>query len=214
MLVRAIACAVLVIALWPLPRGPGSNDALAATSPSQAEQFVRRVGDKAVDLLIHYNVQHEPQFRGNLKALIKENFDLERGTRFVIGHHWSEATPQQRKDLVALLPAYGLEIAARTFFALRARDVREFSIAGTNPSGDADILVLTHIQVGDAQPLEVGWRVHESGGRLRIVDATVAGISVAVTLRDMVNAEIAQKGIDGLIADIRKKLSELSAAKE
>ncbi|HYB08312.1 MAG TPA: ABC transporter substrate-binding protein [Alphaproteobacteria bacterium] len=209
---RKIVVLIAIFMFGPLEAALATGSAQAAPSITQAEQFVHRVGDEALDLLARYNNRPNPQYRDRLKALISENFDLERGTKFVLGRYWDSATPQQKNQLVALLPAYALEIATRTFFALRARDIQEFTVVGATPSAETDVLVLTHVSVGGSPPLNIGWRVHEANGRLKVVDATVEGISVAITLRDMVGAEVAQKGIAGLIADVNTKLRELNAA--
>ena len=209
---RSIVGLIVAAMLWPLGATLAPARAEAAPSVAQAEQFVHRVGDAALDLLARYNSRPDAQYRKQLKALIGENFDLERGTRFVLGRYWDSATQQQKNELVTLLPAYALEIAARTFFALRTRDIQDFTVVGASPAGESDVLVMTHVSVGGSPPLNVGWRVHEAAVRLRVVDATVEGISVAITLRDMVGAEVTQKGIDGLIADVQAKLRELKTA--
>ena len=209
---RAIAWFVAALVLWPMQAGPASPNAPPATTSRMAEQFVNTVGGKALELLARDGNQLAARDRDNLKLLIRESFDFERGTRFVFGRVWDEATPQQMSELASLLPDYALEVAVRTFSALRTRDIKDFKVVAANPSGVADILVLTHIQLGDAPMVSVGWRVHEHDGNLKFVDMTVDGMSMVVTLRDMINAEVRQKGIDGLITDIQAKLREFDTA--
>ena len=212
------ALGALVLLLW--AAGAPAPDAVAATpgeaglrraeaaSAAQAGRFIDALGHQVLGLLAAYRENRAPKYRAELKRIVRDNFDLEWGTRFVVGRHWRDATPRQQSELLTLLPEYATEIAARAFFTLKASDVDSFRVLGSQPLNGGDGLVMSEVKVAGT-PFAIGWRVRDEGRRLRIVDATIQGVSVALTLRQTLDSVIAREGLDGLIADVRGKLAEL-----
>ncbi|HLI14209.1 MAG TPA: ABC transporter substrate-binding protein [Alphaproteobacteria bacterium] len=180
---------------------------------AEVENFVKTVGERVISLAGAYHQRHDARHRAALEALLRKSFDLDGGTRFVLGRHWSEATAAQRRELMSLLPNYALEVATRTLSSFKVNEVRNFIVVGSRPAGDTDRLVETSVQLGDGQPFVVGWRVREVDGEPKVVDAFVQGVSMAVTIRDAVDSVIARQGIDGLIAEVQAKLTQLQASK-
>ncbi len=201
---RGLAGALLFV-LWVM--GASAPSAAAAT-PGEAGRFIDALGRQVLGLLAAYRESQAPKYRGELKRIIRDNFDLEWGTRFVVGRHWRDATPRQQSELLTLMPEYAAEIAARAFFTLKADDIDSFRVLGSRPIDDSDGLVQTEVKAGGT-PFLIGWRVRDEGRRLRIVDATIQGVSVALTLRQTIDSVIAREGLDGLIEDVRGKLAEL-----
>ncbi len=201
---RWLAGALLFV-LW--VTGASAPSAAAAT-PGEAGRFIDSLGRQVLGLLAAYRESQAPKYRGELKRIIRDNFDLEWGTRFVIGRHWRDATPRQQSELLTLMPEYAAEIAARAFFTLKADDIDSFRVLGSRAIDDSDGLVQTEVKAGGT-PFLIGWRVRDEGRRLRIVDATIQGVSVALTLRQTLDSVIAREGLDGLIEDVRGKLAEL-----
>lgn len=195
----------LLFALWII--GAPAPDAVAAT-PGEAGRFIDALGHQVLGLLASYRENQAPRYRAELKQIIRDNFDLEWGTRFVMGRHWRDATPQQQSELLTIIPEYAAEIAARAFFTLKANDVDSFRVLSSQAIDDRDSFVTTEVRV-TGSPLTVSWRVRDEGRRLRIIDATIQGVSVALTLRQTLDSVIARDGIDGLITDVRGKLAQL-----
>ena len=195
----------LLLVIWIM--GVPGSDAVAAT-PGEAGQFIDALGHQVLGLLAAYREKQAPRYRAELKQVIRDNFDLEWGTRFVMGRHWRDATPQQQSELLTLIPEYATEIAARAFFTLKANDIDSFRVLSSQAIDDRDSFVTTEAKV-TGSPIAVSWRVRDVGRRLRIIDATIQGVSVALTLRETLDSVIARDGIDGLIADVRGKLAQL-----
>lgn len=191
--------------------------AAAAPAPEEPGGLVDSLGRQALGLLAEYHENEAPKYRAELKQIIRDNFDLEWDTRFVIGGYWQNANPRQQAELLTLIPDYATEIAARVFFNIKARDVDSrrflnwsFRVLGSQPIDATERVVLSEVKVGGI-PFRIGWRVRAEGGRLRIVDATIQGVSAALTLRQSLESLIARKGLDGLVDEVRSKLAQLRA---
>ena len=195
----------LLFILW--VTGASAPGAAAAT-PGEAGRFIDSLGHQVLGLLAAYQESPAPKYRAELKRIIHDNFDLEWGTRFVVGRHWRDATPRQQAELLALIPEYATEVAARAFFTLKAGDIDSFRVLGSQPIDASDSLVLTEVKVAGT-PFRIAWRVRDKAHRLRIIDAALQGISVALTLRQTLDSVIAREGLDGLVDDVRGKLAEL-----
>ena len=177
-------------------------------TPTKAGRFIDGIGHKVLDLLSRYQESPGSTYRDELKRIVHDNFDLEWTTRFVIGRHWREATPQQQAELLTLMPDYAAEIAARAVFAIKASDIDSFRVLDSRPLDGKDGLVTTEVTV-KAEPFMVGWRVRDEGRRLRIVDAMIRGVSMALALRQTFDSVIEREGLNGLIAEVRGKLTEM-----
>ena len=201
---RFLAGALLFMLWMTGASAPG----VAAATPGEAGRFIDSLGRQVLGLLAAYQESRAPKYRAELKRIIRDNFDLEWGTRFVIGRHWRDASPAQQAELLRLMPEYAAEIAARAFFTLKADDIDSFRVLGSQPIDGGDARVLTEVKAGGT-PFRIGWRVRDEGRRLRIVDATIQGVSVALTLRQTLDSVIAREGLEGLIEDVRGKLAQL-----
>ena len=81
----------------------------------------------------------------------------------------------------------------------------------TSPSRSADqIFVNTVVPMDNADPASVVWRVEQKGDNFKIVDIIIENVSLAITARNEYTAFIKKSpdGIDGLIADLEKKIAQ------
>jgi len=71
--------------------------------------------------------------------------------------------------------------------------------------GRQDALVSTRI-LSEGPPLAVDWRVRELDDRsLVAIDVIVEGVSLIVTQRSEFGAVIERQGLDGLLAELRRR---------
>ena len=130
-----------------------------------------------------------------------QGLDLAFIGRFVMGKHWSQATPAQRSDYLALFEGY----VVKTYAAWFARNVGErLTVVEVRQASAKDVVVATRIDRREGQPIFAEWRVRAIAGRDRIIDIASNGISLAGNQRLEFAAVIKRHGIDGLIAFLRK----------
>jgi phospholipid transport system substrate-binding protein len=119
-----------------------------------------------------------------------------------MGKHWRRASEAQRANYMKVFRNY----VVHTYSArLGGAEVDKFSVINTKVIGKKDILVRSKIVNTNLEPLRADWRLRQRDGAYRILDLSVGGISMALTLRQEFGSILRrQGGVDNLI-DILKK---------
>ena len=175
----------------------------AQTSPQEAAEFVRALGNEAGALQSAAQAQAPEKRKAALRDLVRRGFNLELTSQFVLGKYWNRATAKQRAQFQDLFTEYLLNSYARHLGAYRAETL---SVVASHPVGRKDVLVETSIEGVEAAANPV-WRVRAEAGQYKIIDVSIEGVSLALTQRREFAAVINRKGLDGLLDMLREKLA-------
>ena len=180
---------------------------LGFAAPRQAaaedpRSFVTTLGERAVQVLAPSvsPAQRLDRFR----ELFSTGFDVAGIGRFVLGRYWRTATPQEQQEFLALFQEY----VVRAYSArLGSFGGEPFRVTGARPSGD-ETIVSSEI-VMSSGPIFIDWYLANNGGRYKITDVYIEGISMKVTQRDEFAAVIQRNGgsVGGLLSQLRQKLT-------
>lgn len=184
--------------------GTGTVASAAPPADGDARSFIDALGQRTVGVLSRPGTDQAERTRG-MTAILDEAVDVDLIARLVLGRHWRAASEAQRAEYVRLFRAYAIASLAERFSLYTGGE--RFSITGSRAAGDDDTLVGTTITYAGNQypPLVVDWRVRQVGERLMIIDVVAAGVSLLVTNRSEFDSIVAQRGIDGLLADLRRR---------
>lgn len=176
----------------------------AQTSPQGAVRFVEGLGTQAALLLASGGASGNDARRAALRTLIRDSFNLELTSQFVLGKFWNAATPEQRAEFQGLFTEYLLNSYARHIGTYKAETL---TIVGSNVVGDRDVLVETRVESAEGSTSPV-WRVRASdSGQFKIIDVSVDGVSLALTQRREFASVVNRRGLDGLLIILREKLA-------
>jgi phospholipid transport system substrate-binding protein len=172
---------------------------------SEAGDFVQRLGDDALELLVHTATDDKEQAE-RLRVILTTNFDLKTIGRAVLGPNWKAADEAQRETYLVTFEDY---IVAT--YSLRIKDYagETFEVLKETPIDDRDTLVATQINRPNKEPLRVDYRVRDGAEGHRVVDVMVEGISMLTSQRQEFAAVIQRVGVDGLIAQLRQRADEI-----
>lgn len=195
MIGRRAAIAVLAFGFLGVA-GPGRA---AAQDP---RDFVSSLGEEAIQVLAPgvSAAQRLDRFR----ALFSTQFDVPGIGRFVLGRYWRTATPQEQQEFLSLFQEY----VARAYSArLSGFGGEPFRVTGAHPNG-TETVVSSEIVLASG-PIGIDWSLADNGGRYKITDVYIAGISMKVTQRDEFAAVIQRSGgrVEGLLSQLRQKIA-------
>jgi phospholipid transport system substrate-binding protein len=191
---KGLALALAVIAgVSGAPRPAAADEAPVA--------FIRTLGAQAVSV-IHSSM---PLFEkaAFFDQMVRQDFDMTGICRFVLGPYWRLSSPAERQQFCDGFADRMVRFDGRQF--AQSGD-GNFIVTGsrTDPAG---VTVTSEIVRPQAGAIAVDWRLGVSDGYYKIEDVTVDGVSMALTQRSEIAAQIARAGgqVEMLLARLRGK---------
>lgn len=192
-------CLGVILAAWSLA---GQAEAL-----TPAQQVVQSTSDT-----LQKELQKDEYKRDFVKAThfvdqtIEPSVDFDRVSALALGKHWKIATPAQkerfRKEFRTLL----VRTYTTAFTEYANWKIRYLPMQADGESNK--VLVKTEILQEGAQPSAVDYRMTNSGGKWKVYDVLIEGISLLQNYRTEFGQEITQTGsLDGVIDRIAKRNS-------
>ncbi len=168
-----------------------------------AKTFVDGVAKQALTI-VQAKEPVEAQ-KAKLLAVVDANVDIDFVAKFVLGKHWRTATEAQR---AAYLDAYRPFLKTNYVARLTRYSGQTYKLGNARADNDSYIVPMTLVDP-NGQNVSMVYRVAAAGTSYRISDIVVEGVSLLSTQRSEFNSIASNKGMDYLIAALKKK----SAAK-
>lgn len=176
--------------------------AVAATLPAPAARFIDTLGQRVLAVLNDNRLDRTARLE-RLASILDEATDLGLVARLVLGRYWREASEAQRREFVTLFRRLLLKTMADR---LDTYGGETYEVLAAQAVDDRDTMVATRIRRPGAEPIAVDWRVRDLGGRLVLIDIVAEGVSMVVTQRSEAAEIVGRSGIDGLLAEMRRRL--------
>ena len=166
------------------------------------QAFVSALGARAIQVL---GPSVSPGQRlDRFRDLFNADFDVAGIGRFVLGRYWRAATPQEQQEFLSLFQEY----VVRAYTArLGGFGGEQFRVTGARQNGP-ETIVTSEILLANGS-IGVEWHLGDHGGRYKISDVYISGVSMKVTQRDEFAAVIQRNGgrVEGLLGQLRQKLT-------
>lgn len=169
--------------------------------------FVTAVGNNALDAV----KQSEGAQRGNLAHInqIVDKFvlpyvNLEKTTRLAAGRHWRQATPAQKTALIEAFKGTLIRTYSGAFTKVDQRSALTVQPFRGDPNAD-DVVVRSLVSQSNGPTVGIDYRLEKTPQGWKIYDLNVEGIWLIQNYRNQFAQQIAQNGIDGLIAALNRQ---------
>lgn len=173
----------------------------AEAGTREAEAFVKERGADAIKVLSTRGLTEQRYVR-EFYDFVDKSFDVPAMAQFALGVHWRQATEQQRAEYVTLYKDYFVGTYAARF---RTFSGENFEVTGARAINDTESLVQSRIiRPGNQAPITVEWHVREQNSP-KVVDMTIEGLRLGVTLRDEFAGVIQSGGLDALFKALRER---------
>jgi phospholipid transport system substrate-binding protein len=198
---RRVLLAPLAASLAPL----GGRCARAAPSAEAAQGLIEQVSTRVLAILSDQGLSNRQKF-DDLVGLLSQPIDLDLVARLILGRHWRTANDTQREAYLELFREYAL---ANLASKLHLYQGQSFEVTDAKVVSEQDAVVTSRILNPGETPLQVDWRLRSrDDGSLVVIDLIVAGVSLVVTLRSEFAAVIERQGFDGLLAELRQRITQ------
>lgn len=179
---------------------------LAAGASAEADPAVARI-DKFHDALLAVmkdgpKLGVEGRYK-RLEADVDGLFDLATMTKFTVGPAWTKMSAQEQASLIAAFRRMTIASYARNFNEFKGqRFVTDPKAEDRTP----DRLVKSQVIPAGEKPVNLVYRMRESGGSWRVIDVIYEFVSQLATRRSDFASTVANGGAPALV----KKLDEIS----
>jgi phospholipid transport system substrate-binding protein len=198
---RRVLLVPLAASLAPL----GARRGRAAPSAEAAQGLIEGVSAQVLAILSDQGLSDRQKF-DDLVGLLSQPIDLDLVARLILGRHWRTANDAQREAYLGLFREYAL---ANLASKLHLYQGQSFEVIDAMVVSEQDTVVTSRILNPGEAPLQVDWRLRaREDGSLVVIDLIVAGVSLIVTLRSEFAAVIERQGFDGLLAELRLRITQ------
>jgi phospholipid transport system substrate-binding protein len=128
--------------------------------------------------------------------------NFQRMTAAAVGRYWRQATPEQQKQLqdqfkILLVRTYAGALAQVQDQTVEIKPMR-------STPADKEVVVKTEIR-GRGDPVQLDYRLEQSGTSWKIYDVNVLGVWLVENYRNSFSEEIGRSGIDGLVGKLTER---------
>lgn len=135
-----------------------------------------------------------------LREVIFPVFDFDEMAKRSLGPQWRDASPQERKEYVALFS----ELLSHTYLGkIRNVDNSEVSYVGDSSEGERALVRTIVTTGGDDFP--INYRMKREGGTWRIYDVVIENVSLVSNYRNEFAGIVRKEGMSGLLERLREK---------
>lgn len=196
-IMRGLAAAVLLSALT----APAA--AAPAPDPRDAQALLKKITGRVLTVLRAGGEMPTDALRERINDIVLPHLDFVTMTKLAVGPPWRDATREQKRTLVTEFR----ELLVRTYTkSLDEYGGQQIKFLPLRPSPyPKRVEVRTRIIRDGGPPISVEYGLLYDDGEWKIYDIVVEGISLVTTYRTTFSRTVQQRGIDGLIAQLKKK---------
>jgi phospholipid transport system substrate-binding protein len=178
---------------------------LAAPSVAATSLEPRAVVETTVQDVIRILGQKElptPERRAQIEKIAWERFDFPTVSKLVLARGWKRFSPEQRTRFTDEFRAY----LSRTYGSRIDRYEQErVDIVSERKEPRGDVTVVTRILGGQADGVEVQYRLRQIDADWRFIDVVIEGVSLVGNYRAQFQEILGRGGPDELIETLRRK---------
>lgn len=180
-----------------------------ARAAGDAGGFVAALGSQAIHLMKDASLPPESR-QERFGALMKEDFDLPKIARIVLGRYWQGTSDTERQQFSDAFADYTVRMYSARFADYSANS---FRVVGQRAQGETVTVVSTEITpLASGQPIGLEWRVESTSGGYKVTDISAGGASLALAQREEFASAVEHSGgsVSSLIQKLRMRTTELA----
>jgi len=131
--------------------------------------------------------------------------DFEEAPRIAVGRAWPQATPEQRKKLVAEFRNMLVRTYSNAIETYEGQTLKVLPARGGKQDAKDEATVRAQFVRAGGKPLPIEFQMRKNGQTWKVYDIAVEGISLVLTYRSEFDVVVKQEGIDGLIKRLTQK---------
>jgi len=182
----------------------------AWTAEQSPEELVKQTSELMLDKLR----QEKEVIKANpgriyelVNQIVLPHFDFGYMSQLVVGKYWRRATPQQRQAFTEEFK----QLLVRTYAtSLNEYTDQKINFLPFRKSSDPEqAAVSTEVEQPGGFPIPIDYKLHKNSAEWKVFDVVIDDVSLVSNYRTSFAKEIREKGLDGLIATLKKRNQEV-----
>jgi phospholipid transport system substrate-binding protein len=175
-----------------------------AAAQGDPRAFMTDMGNHVLKI-INDKQTPEAQRKQEFQQTVEKAFDISKIAQFALGRYWKTASDEEKQQFAKAFETYMIQVYWSRFSSYNGES---FKVTGSQDEGNGTSVVTTDVlRPGTGQPpVKVSWSLTKSGDTYKIRDASLEGVSQALTYRDEF-ASIIERG-GGKVSALIDQLNE------
>lgn len=172
-----------------------------------------RVDELHKSLIAAMKMKGDDGYGGRFKLLhpvIRKNFDIPLVSRLVLGGAWAKLSAEQQGSFSDLMARYMTANYASKF---KDHSGQSFTFKSETPQGERVMIVRAEFR-SNSKTRKFDYQVRKGSTGWKIVNVAVDGISDLSLKRAEFGDVLKDKGFDGLVEQMRTRITEMAEGKE
>lgn len=178
---------------------------MALASPQQAVTQVRSNATQVLSILSKANGSNDAQVRRQAENYATPYFDFERMTALAVGNPWRTTSAVQKQMLTREFKDLLIRTYSGTMIKFKNAKVTVKDNPVVNRGGKEVVVRAEVVSANGGKSVNMDYTMYQSGGKYRVYNVAVEGASLVTVYRNQFAQTIAQKGMDGLVAELKAK---------
>jgi phospholipid transport system substrate-binding protein len=175
----------------------------AYATEQEALQFVRSISNDAFTIMDSPALTDEIK-KQKLTDLFITSVDTPWISKFVMGRHWKELTPQKQEEYKTLFQHFLINQYVPKF---KQYNNHQYSITKVFSDKEEHYTIYSNVITQDNINISVNYKVHQnSAGHYQIYDVIAEGISLLNTHRSEFASVLSRDGVDTFITMLSQKV--------
>lgn len=148
-----------------------------------------------------------------VNEVIYPHVDFDVISQLVLGKLWKDASPVEKENFKKEFQILLVRTYSRAFVEFKDWSVRFLPVA--KEDNDKKAMVKTEILQPGLQPIAVNYRMHNIGGRWKVYDISIEGVSLVTNYRTSFKNEVERSGsLQEVIEQLAKRNTEALSAQK
>ena len=144
-----------------------------------------------------------------LEPALSEAYDFPEMVRVSTGRHWRDLTDDQKQKVTAAFHDYSVATYAARFDGFGGE---RFEVLGEESAPGGNLRVNNQIVPTSGAPIRIDYLLRQNGEQWRIIDVYLkSSVSELAVRRAEFTDILSKSGFDGLMADLKAKVTKLKA---
>ena len=176
---------------------------VSADTTMTEEQYFNKIRVKVLDVLQAENIKKDEKEK-IISGVVTDHIAELHLARNALGQPWRKLNKAQKREYVKVFSIWAGKVIARRLLSLNIKEdlkiVRVYK-------GQNKVIVIRTVAKNpkNGQKVSIDWYIRKINGKPKVLDVSVANVSLTLTQRAEFVSVYTQRGIDGLIKQMKSQ---------